>query len=74
MLCGLTMSNGSNHSNMNLAILLAVGRFKHGQHLQFDLKNNTPLCNVFSFMLRHMRLERYSFSTSTGTLTGLEIA
>jgi hypothetical protein len=68
------MSNGSNHSNMNLPILLPGGRFKHGQQLQFDLKNNTPLCNLFFSMLQHMRLERDSFSTSTGTLTGLDMA
>jgi len=42
--------------------------------LQFDLKNNTPLCNLFVSMLQHMGLERDAFSTSTGTLTGLEMA
>ncbi len=71
---GSNMSNGSNHSNVNLPILLAGGRFRHGQHLQFDLKNNTPLCNLFVSMLQHMGLEHDSFSTSTGTLTGLERA
>jgi hypothetical protein len=74
VLFGSNMSNGSNHSNVNLPILLAGGRFKHGEHLQFDTKNNTPLCNLFVSMLQHMGLERYSFSTSTGTLTGLEMA
>jgi hypothetical protein len=71
---GSNMSNGSNHSNVNLPILLAGGRFRHGQHLQFDLKNNTPLCNLFVSVLQHMGLERDTFSTSTGTLTGLEMA
>jgi len=74
VLFGSNMSNGSNHSNVNLPVLLAGGRFKHGQHLQFDLKNNTPLCNLFVSMLQHMGLERDAFSTSTGTLTGLEVA
>jgi hypothetical protein len=74
VLFGSNMSNGSNHSNVNLPILLAGGRFKHGQHFQYDLKNNTPLCNLFVSMLQHMGLERDAFSTSTGTLTGLEIA
>jgi hypothetical protein len=74
VLFGSNMSNGSNHSNVNLPILLAGGRFKHGEHLQFDTKNNTPLCNLFVSMLQHMGLERDSFSTSTGTLTGLEMA
>ena len=74
VLFGSNMSNGSNHSNVNLPIILAGGRFKHGQHLQFDLKNNTPLCNLYVSMLQHMGLERDAFSTSTGTLTGLELA
>ena len=74
VLFGSNMSNGSNHSNVNLPILLAGGRFKHGQHLQFDLKNNTPLSNLFVTMLQHMSVERDAFSTSTGTLTGLETA
>ena len=74
VLFGSNMSNGSNHSNVNLPILLAGGRFKHGQHLGFDLKNNTPLCNLFVSVLQHMGLERDSFSTSTGTLSGLEPA
>jgi hypothetical protein len=74
VLFGSNMSNGSNHSNVNLPIILAGGSFKHGQHLQFDLKNNTPLCNLFVSMLQHMGVERDAFSTSTGTLTGLEMA
>ena len=74
VLFGSNMSNGNNHSNVNLPILLAGGRFKHGQHLQFDLKNNTPLCNLFVSMLQHMGLERDAFSTSTGTLSGLDLA
>ena len=74
VLFGSNMSNGNNHSNVNLPILLAGGRFKHGQHLEFDLKNNTPLCNLFVSMLQHMGLERDAFSTSTGTLSGLELA
>jgi hypothetical protein len=74
VLFGSNMSNGSNHSNVNLPILLAGGRFKHGQHLQFDLKNNTPLCNLFVSMLQHMGLEQGRFSTATGTLSGLEPA
>jgi hypothetical protein len=71
---GSNMSNGSNHSNVNLPILLAGGRFRHGQHLQFDLKNNTPLCNLFVSMLQHMGLEHESFSTGTGALSGLQSA
>ena len=71
---GSNMSNGSNHSNVNLPVLLAGGGLKHGQHMQFDLRNNTPLCNLYVSMLQHMGLERDTFSTGTGTLTGLELA
>jgi hypothetical protein len=74
VLFGSNMSNGSNHSNVNLPILLAGGRFRHGQHLEFDKQNNTPLCNLFVSMLQHMGLEEDRFSSSTGTLTGLEPA
>jgi hypothetical protein len=74
VLFGSNMSNGSNHSNVNLPILLAGGRFRHGQHLEYDKKNNTPLCNLFVSMLQHMGLEEDRFSSSTGTLTGLEVA
>lgn len=74
VLFGSNMSNGSNHSNVNLPILLAGGRFRHGKHLAFDKKNNTPLCNLFVSMLQHMGLEADLFSSATGTLTGLEVA
>jgi Protein of unknown function (DUF1552) len=74
VLFGSNMSNGSNHSNVNLPVLLAGGGFKHGQHLQFDLKNNTPLCNLFASILQHMGMETERFSTGTGTLSGLELA
>ena len=53
---------------------LAGGRFRHGHYLRYDLKNNTPLCNLYVSMLQHMGLERDAFSTSTGTLRGLEPA
>ena len=74
VLFGSNMSNGSNHSNANLPILLSGGRFRHGQHMQFNLKNNTPLCNLFASMLQHLGLEQERFSTGTGTLSGLEPA
>ncbi|MEK0447544.1 MAG: hypothetical protein RLZZ399_2865, partial [Verrucomicrobiota bacterium] len=41
VLFGSNMASGNSHSNTNLPILLAGGAFKHGQHLRFDLKNNT---------------------------------
>jgi hypothetical protein len=74
VLFGSNMASGNSHSNTNLPILLAGGGFKHGQHLRFDLKNNTPLCNLYVSMLQRLGLERGQFGSSTGTLTGLEMA
>ena len=74
VLFGSNMSSGNSHSSVNLPIILAGGGFRHGQHLQFDQKNNTPLCNVFVTMLQRLGLETDQFASSTGTLTGLEAA
>jgi hypothetical protein len=73
VLFGSNMSNGSAHLNTNLPILLAGGGFRHGQHLAFDQKNNLPLANVFVSMLERLGLETDAFSSSTGTVTGLEM-
>ena len=70
VLFGSNMANGNSHSNTNLPILLAGGGFKHGQHLKFDQKNNTPLCNVYVSMLQRMGIETDKFASSTGTLHG----
>ena len=73
VLFGSNMSNGSAHLNTNLPILLAGGGFRHGHHLAFDEKHNMPLCNLFVSMLQRLGLETDSFSSSTGSLPGLEI-
>ena len=65
------LGNASNHSNRSLPVLLAGGRFKHGQHLVFDPPDTTPLCNLFVSMLQQLGIETDSFGTSTGTLPGL---
>lgn len=67
------LGNASNHSNRSLPVLLAGGRFKHGQHLVFDPPNTTPLCNVFVSMLQQLGIEVDSFGTSTGALAGLDL-
>jgi len=78
VLFGSNLGNASNHSTSNLPILLAGGGFKHGQHLvvapRGDLKQSTPLCNLFVSMLQHMGIEMDKFATSTGTVAGLETA
>jgi hypothetical protein len=67
------LGNAGTHSTKNLPILLAGGGFKHGQHLAFDQTNPPPLCNLYVTMLQRMGVEVDKFSSSTGTLTGLEM-
>jgi hypothetical protein len=68
------LGNGSSHDNRNMPVVLAGGGFKHGQHLAFDKANNYPLPNLFLSILRRHGLEDERFATSTGEMTGLEIA
>ncbi len=66
------LGNASNHSNQNMPVLLAGGRFRHGQHLGFDQKNNYPLPNLFVSLLQQMGLPEDRFASGTGTMSGLE--
>lgn len=68
------LGNASSHDNRNMPVLIAGGRFKHGQHLAFDRKRNYPLPNLYVSLLQHTGLEFDKFATSTGTMTGLESA
>ena len=74
VLLGSGMGNANAHTNSNLPMILAGGRFKHGQHLAFDTKSRTrpPLTNLYVSMLQQFGLETDKFATSSGTLTGLE--
>ncbi len=74
VLYGTCMGSANSHSNVNLPALLAGGGFKHGRHLAFDRENNYPLTNLYVSMLQRLGIETDSFSTSTGTMTGLEMA
>jgi hypothetical protein len=74
VLYGTPMGSANSHSNVNLPVLLAGGGFKHGQHLAFDTKNNYPLSNLYVSMLQRLGIEAGAFSTSKGTMTGLEMA
>jgi hypothetical protein len=74
VLYGTNMGSANSHSNVNLPVLLAGGGFKHGQHLAFDTKNNYPLTNLYISMLQRLGIETSEFSTSKGTLAGLEQA
>ncbi len=74
VLYGTHMGSANAHSNVNLPVLLAGGGFKHGQHLAFDTRNNYPLANLYVSMLQRLGIEAGEFSTSKGTMRGLEMA
>jgi hypothetical protein len=71
---GSNLGDASSHSVKNLPVLLAGGGFRHGQHLHFDPQNAPPLCNLYVSMLQGLGIEVDRFSSSMGTLTGLEAA
>ena len=74
VLYGTCMGSANSHSNTNLPMLLAGGGFRHGQHVAFDQQNNYPLANLYLSMLHRLGIEAESFSTSKGTMRGLEMA
>jgi len=71
---GSNLGSASGHLTTNLPVLLAGGGYRHGKHLAFDKTNNYPLPNLFVTMLQRMGLETSAFASSTGTMTGLEMA
>jgi hypothetical protein len=74
VLYGTCMGSANSHSNTNVPVLLAGGGFRHGQHLAFDAQNNEPLANLYVSMLQRLGVESETFSTSKGTMRGLEMA
>lgn len=70
VLFGSGMSNSSAHTNTNLPIILAGGRFKHGEHHIFEKEHKTPLSNLWLSILRQLEFEDQQFGRSTGTLKG----
>ena len=74
VLYGSNLGNANTHVTTNLPVLFAGGGFKHGKHLAFDRTRNYPLPNLFVNVLQRFGLEADRFSTSTGTLRGLEVA
>ena len=71
---GSNLGNAANHSTKNLPVLFAGGGFKHGRHLAFDPKAGPPMSNLFVTMLQRLGIEANQFGSSTGTLTGLDVA
>lgn len=76
VLLGSGMGNANSHTNNDLPVLLGGGGFRHGTHLELPAKKDkrVPLCNLYLSMLERFGVQANSFSTSTGTLPGLEVA
>lgn len=72
VLYGSCLGNANSHSTRNLPVILAGGGYRHPGHLAFDEERNEPLANLFLTMLRRLGVEADAFSSSTGTLRGLE--
>lgn len=72
VLYGSCLGNANSHSNQNLPIILAGGGYRHPGHLAFDEKKNEPLANLYLTMLQKLGVETDRFSSSTGTLRGLD--
>ena len=70
---GSNFGDANSHVCTNMPVVLAGGGFKHGQHLAFDTDRNYPLTNIFVTMLQRMGIEADRFSSSTGTMRGLEM-
>jgi hypothetical protein len=68
VLYGSNLGDANIHDCTNLPIVLAGGRFRHGQHLAFKRDHNTPLCNLFVTMLQHLGIEADKFGSSTGAI------
>ena len=61
---GSGMGNASSHEATNLPVLIAGGRFQHGQHLAHDPKDPPPLCNLWVQVLQELGVETDRFGTS----------
>ncbi len=73
LLYGSNLGNAATHATTNMPALLAGGGFKHGQHLAFDTKNNTPLCNLYISMLQRLGIASDRFGSGTKPMHGLEM-
>lgn len=74
VLYGSNLGNASSHDTKNMPVLLAGGGFKHGQHLAFDQRNNSPLANLFVSMLQRLGISDAKFGGATTPIPGLEMA
>ena len=71
---GSNLGNASSHDNKNMPIIVAGGGFKHGKHITFDPQKNPPLCNLFVQFLQRLGADVDAFGSSTGTISGFDMA
>ena len=72
VLFGSTLSDGNAHNAHDLPLILAgkaQGALRPGRRLRFE--KDTPLCNLYLWMLRQFGVDNASFGDSTGVLEGL---
>ena len=72
MLFGTTLRDGNAHDPHNLPLILAgkgQGAIRPGRRIRYDA--DTPLCNLYLWMLRQFGVQRDSFGDSTGVLDKL---
>lgn len=62
------LSNASAHTCENLPVILAGGGYQHQGHVVKDLKDNTPLSNLYVRMLQQTGIETREFGASEGVL------
>ena len=74
ILYGSNLGDANAHSTINMPTLFAGGGFRHGQHVSLDPAGGVyPLPNLFVSMLQGMGFEDGKFSSSTGTMKGLDV-
>ena len=75
ILYGSNFGDANQHTCFNQPIVFGGGGFKHGQHLGFEREHNRnyPLTNLLLSMLHRMGIDEAKFSSSTGTMRGLEM-
>jgi hypothetical protein len=76
VLFGSGMGNANAHTNSNLPMIFAGGRYKHGEHRMYPEKGlgRVPLCNLYLSMLQRFGVETNRFGISTGMMRDLELA
>ena len=66
---GSNLGNANSHHTENVPVLVAGGRYRHGQHVTHHREHDMPLCNLYVTLLQGIGMEIDSFGQSDGALT-----